>query len=268
MAITITFSIQKGGVSKTTTTGITAHLMAKEGYRVLVCDFDSQGNVTNLLTGMEQDEYEDQTILNALVEKNPKKYIIKATENIDVLPADDFLAKFPRWLYTDYGVPKPGQKKGKPLSLALYELLKPLQNDYDFILIDTPPSLSEMTTNAVCSSDFVVVLAESSKWAYTAIPRFLATVFHARDTLNPDLKVAGILRTMNDSRRYDSKAFVKTIGNKYPDLVFDTVIKRKAATGRLAVEGFEDNKELNEALESYTDYYEELKKRIGVNVNV
>lgn len=262
MAKTITFSIQKGGVSKTTTTGITAYLLSRDGYRVLVVDMDSQGNATNLLSQMEQDEYEDQTILNAFEDGDAKPYIISAAERIDVLPADDFLAKFPRWLYTDYGL------SGKPVSLALYELLQPLQNDYDFILIDTPPSLSEATTNAVCASDWVVVLAESSKWAFTAIPRFLDTVYHVKEHINPGVEIAGILRTMNDSRRYDSKAFVELIADKYPELAFETVIKRKAATGRLAIEGFFENQELNEALTGYKHFYEELKNRIGVVANV
>lgn len=262
MAKVLTFSIQKGGVSKTTTTGIVAYLMAKEGHRVLVVDMDSQGNVTNLLTQMEQEEYEGRSILEAFEEGNAAPYIVETPLNIDVLPADDFLAVFAKWLYSEY------IKTGKPQALALYELLKPLQEKYDYILIDTPPSLSEQTTNAVCASDFVVILAESSKWAFTAIKRFVNTVEHAKQNLNPGLEIAGILRSMTDSRRYDSKVFVELIAKEYPDQVFETVIKRKAATGRLAVEGFENNKELKEALDMYQDFYQELKNRIGVETHV
>lgn len=262
MAKTITFSIQKGGVSKTTTTGIVAYLLSQEGYKILVVDMDSQGNVTNLLTQMEQEEYEDETIMDAFRENNPKKYIIKASENIDVLPADDFLALFPEWIYTVY------VKAGNQKVLALRELLAPLQDDYDFILVDTPPSLSEQTTNAVVASDYAVVLTESSKWAYTAISRFLATTEKAKETHNPDLKVLGILRTMNDARRYDSRAMVDIIGESFPDLVFETVIKRKAATGRLAIDGFSENKELKEAISEYKDFYEELKNRMGIGSKV
>lgn len=257
MAKTITFSIQKGGVGKTTTTGIVAHLMAEEGKKILVVDMDSQGNGTNLLTQLEQDEYEDRTVMDAFRENNARKYIIKASENIDVLPADDFLALFPEWIYTVW------VKAGNQKTLALRELLEPLQNDYDFILIDTPPSLSEQTTNSVCASDYAVVLAESSKWAYTAISRFLDTAFVAKQSHNPDLEVLGILRTMNDSRRYDSKAFVNIISNAFPDLVFETVIKRKAATGRLSIDGFTENKELKEAIGAYREFYVELKNRMG-----
>lgn len=262
MAITITIGIQKGGVSKTTTTGIVAHLMTQEQKRVLVVDMDSQGNVTDLLTQLDPEKFEGRTILEAFEEMDADQYIIKVNDYLDVLPADDFLSTLPRWLYMDY------MKTRKPVSLALYELLRPLQDRYDYILIDTPPSLSEHTINAVCASDYVVVLAESSKWAFTAIPRFIATAEHAAKKLELNLKVTGILRTMNDSRRADSKAFVQLIGDEYPELVFDTVIKRKAATGRLSFEGFEDNKELESALEMYKGFYEELKTRIGVKANV
>lgn len=263
MAITITFSIQKGGVSKTTSCGIIAHLMSEEGNKILVVDMDSQGNETNLLTGLEQEEYEDKTIMDAFRENNAKKYIIKASENIDVLPADDFLAHFPEWIYTKYAPPGTGYKK----VLALRELLAPLQDDYHYILIDTPPSLSEQTTNAVVASDFAVILAESSKWAYTAITRFINTTEVAKETVNPDLKVLGILRTMKDSRTSDSKAFVEIIGDRWPELVFETVIKRKASTGRLSIYGFEDNKELKEAISAYEPFYKELKKRMGDGSN-
>lgn len=262
MATTITFGIQKGGCSKTTTTGITAHLMAQDGFKVLVVDMDSQGNATNLLTQKEQDEYEGQTILEAFEEGNARPYIMYASENIDVLPADDYLATFAKWLYGTYRL------TGKPQALALYEILAPLQDEYDFILIDTPPSLSENTTNAVCASDYVVVLTESSKWSYNAIPRFLETVSTAKEQLNPNLKVLGILRTMNDARRADSKAFVELTGEKFGDMVFETVIKRKATTGRLPIGGFFENDELAEALKEYKQFYAELKNRMGVTANV
>lgn len=262
MAKTIVFSIPKGGVGKTTTTGIIAYLLSQENNKVLVVDMDSQGNISNLLTGKEQIEYEDETIMDAFRVNDARPYILKASENIDVLPADDFLALLPQWLYGEEYA-----KTGNNESMALKNLLKPLQNEYDYILIDAPPSLSEATTNSIACSDFVVVLAESSKWAYTAIPRFLNTVEVTKETFNPNTVVLGILRTMIDPRRSDSKAYVELIGAKYPEMVFDTVIKRNAATGRLAYEGFFDNKKLKKAIHPYKDFYEELKNRMGAGMN-
>ena len=115
---------------------------------------------------------------------------------------------------------------------------------------------------------YVVILAESSKWAFTAIPRFMETVEYAKENVNPKVKIAGILRTMNDVRRADSKAFVELIADEYPNLVFETIIKRKAATGRIAIDGLFENKEIKEALDQYFLFYEELKTIIGVKQNV
>jgi chromosome partitioning protein len=255
-ATVITVGIQKGGTGKSTTAGILSYLLAEEGNRVLVIDMDSQGNVTNLLTGMEQEDYEGETILEAFEEKNIKPYIYKQSERLHVVPADDYLAMLARFLYTKY----PGKNK----SLALTELIEPIKRDYDFIIIDTPPSLAEPMTNSVCASDFAVVLAESSKWAFTAIPRFLKTIDVAREMADIDIKVIGILRTMQDVRRADFKAFCELIGEDYPELVFDTVIKRKAAIGRISLEGFEGNSELKDALKQYREFYKEFKERIGV----
>jgi chromosome partitioning protein len=262
MAKVITFGIQKGGVGKSTTSGIISYLLANEGYHVLVVDMDSQGNVTDLLTNMEPDEFAGQTILEAFEEENVRPYIHKVTENLDVVPADDYLATLSRLLYTS------SKYKGRNISLALSELLDPVKDQYDFIIIDTPPSLSEPMVNAVCSSDYVVVLAESSKWAFTAIPRFMETVQYAKENVNPKVELLGILRTMNDVRRADSKAFVELIGDQYPNLVFDTVIRRKAATGRIAIDGLFENKEIRSALEQYFLFYEEFKSRIGVKQSV
>jgi chromosome partitioning protein len=257
MAKVITFGIQKGGVGKSTTSGIISYLLAKDGYKVLTIDMDSQGNVTDLLTNLEPQEFEGKTILEAFEDGDIRSYIYQVTQNLHVVPADDYLATLARFLYTKFS--------GKNLSLALNDLIEPVKDEYDFIIIDTPPSLSEPMVNAVCSSDFVVILAESSKWAFTAIPRFIETVEFAKNNVNANINIAGILRTMNDSRRAASKAFVELIGEEFPSLVFNTVIKRKAATGRIAIEGLFENRELNDALDQYYDFYKELKNKIGVN---
>lgn len=262
MATVITVSIQKGGVGKSTTAGTMAYLMSQEGYKVLALDLDSQGNLTDLLTGIEPEDFEGETILEAFEHGDLEPYIISVNENLHVVPADDFLATLAKMLYTN------PRYVNQDKSAALKTILEPIKDRYDYVIIDTPPSLGEASTNAICASDYVVVLAESSKWAFTAIPRFLGTVEYAKEHINPNLKVAGILRTMNDARRADSKAFVELIGEEYPELVFDTVIKRKAATGRLSIGGIFDSSEREKktAMEEYKLFYEELKNRMGVTV--
>lgn len=255
MAVTITMGVQKGGCSKTSTCGIVIHLLAKEGNRVLAVDMDCQGNLTELLSGKPTIEFDKKTVLQALAKKDASSYLYNVSDQVDLLPADNLLAMLPRQLYMEFGFH----------DSAIYEqlalILKPLQDQYDFIIIDTPPALSEHTVNALVASDYVVVMYESSQWCYSAIPNFMGTVELAKK-INENITVAGILRTLNDVRRYDAKAFNEMIVEEYPELVFDTVIKRKAATGRISLYGFENNAELTEAIDQYLPFYQELKKRV------
>jgi chromosome partitioning protein len=254
----ITIGLQKGGVGKSTTSGILAYFLSEEGYKVLAVDMDSQGNLTDLLTQKDLEYFAGQTILEAFETKNIKDYIYEINHKLHILPADDYLATLSKLLYTS-----PQWKHINEKNFALKEILEPVIHDYDYVIIDTPPSLSEPMVNAICASDYVIILAEGSKWAFSAIPRFLETVEFAQENINPDLKVLGILRSMNDVRRADTKAFVEIIKEEWPELCFDVVIKRKASTGRISMDGLFDNKELASAIDQYKLFYKELKERVG-----
>jgi len=141
-------------------------------------------------------------------------------------------------------------------------MLESVQDEYDFIVIDTAPSLCEQTTNALCASDYVVVMYECSNWCYSAIPNFMDSIEGARTVSHKDVQIAGISRTMNDARRSDAKAFNELIEEDYPKLVFETVITRKAPTGRISLYGFNNNTELNQTLHHYKDFYKELLERV------
>jgi chromosome partitioning protein len=262
LAITITMGIQKGGCGKSTTTGILSYLLKEDGYRVLSIDMDSQGNLTELLSEQPSNQFMGKSVLEALQQNDIKRYIVPVGENLDLLPANNFLATLPRWIYT--GKTYQGetiQFRGNP-SLILDTALDQIRDEYDFIIIDTPPSLSEQTTNALCASEYVVVLFESSNWCYSAIPNFMDSVISANEFGTRDTKVVGILRTLNDVRRSDAKAFNEMIEEDYPNEVFKTIITRKAPTGRLALYGFNENSELKKALEQYRNFYKELIQRV------
>lgn len=223
---------------------------------------DSQGNLTELLTEQPSNEFMGKSVLEAMQHNDIKSYIVPISENLDLLPATNFLATLPRWIYT--GKTYHGETipfNGNP-SLILDNALDQVRDEYDFIVIDTPPSLSEQTTNALCASEYVVVLFESSNWCYSAIPNFMDSVVSANEFGNRDTKVIGILRTLNDVRRSDAKAFNEMIEEDYPEDVFKTVITRKAPVGRLALYGFNENAELKQALEQYRNFYKELIDRV------
>ena len=124
------------------------------------------------------------------------------------------------------------QFSGNP-SLILDNALDQVRDEYDFIVIDTPPSLSEQTTNALCASEYVVVLFESSNWCYSAIPNFMDSVISANEFGTRDTKVIGILRTLNDVRRNDAKAFNEMIEEDYPNEVFKTVHYKKSTCRKI-----------------------------------
>jgi chromosome partitioning protein len=262
VAITITMGIQKGGCGKSTTTGILSYLLKEDGYKVLAIDMDSQGNLTELLSEKPSNEFMGKSVLEAMQQNNIEEYIISIDDHLDLLPANNFLATFPRWIYT--GKTYQGESlpfKGNP-SLILDQTLDQIRDKYDFIVIDTPPSLSEQTTNALCASEYVVVMFECSNWCYSAIPNFMDSVEGARSFGNRNTQVLGILRTMNDVRRSDAKAFNEMIEEDYPNDVFKTVVTRKAPIGRLALYGFNENVELKQALAQYKSFYKELITRV------
>lgn len=262
-ARTISFGIQKGGCGKSTTTGVLAYLMSQDGYKVLSIDMDSQGNLTELLSNQPSNEFVERSVLEAMQYHNARKYIVSVGENLDLLPANNFLATFPRWIYT-FNTYKERKMPyiGKSFNI-LDHLLDQVRDDYDFILIDTPPALSEQTTNALCASDDVVVMYECSKWSYSAIPNFLDSVEQAMVVGNRDTQIVGVLRTLTDARRSDAKVFNELIAEDYPDDVFNTVIKRLAAVGRISLYGFEGNTELQTALPQYESFYKELLDRVS-----
>jgi chromosome partitioning protein len=255
MAKTITFGVQKGGVGKTLTSGITAFLLAREGFKVLAVDMDSQGNLTQFISGIDDlIEFEEQTVLEAIKDGDVRPYIKVINDNLHLLPSDDYLATVAQFLFRDY--------KGNP-SLALDKALTPVKDYYDFIIIDTPPALSEQTINALCASTHVVIMFETSKFCYSAIPRFVDTIEAAKKRVNPNLKIAGILRTLADAKRTDSKAMIELIEDDYIGLVFDTVIHRRATTGRLPVYGLWDNPEAEQAFNYHKKFLQELMDRVG-----
>lgn len=253
MAKVITFGIQKGGSAKTTSCGITAYLLSKR-YKVLAIDLDSQGNLTEFLTQRDIYDFHGNTIFEAMKAQSPLNKIHKINDRLHIIPADDHLAIFSRWLYSDY-------KKGNP-SLVLAKTLEPIKRNYDFVLIDTPPALGDQTINALSASDAIVTMFETSKFCYSALSRFFETVEHVKAKVNPTLTVAGILCTMIDNRRVDTKALLELVNEEYKDLCFSTVIQRKAATGRIAIAGLFDNPEAPQAVEQYEVFVKELLDRV------
>lgn len=248
----ISFGIQKGGSSKTTTSGVVSYLLSKD-YKVLAIDMDSQGNLTEFLGRKDVEYFSGRTILEAMQEEDVTNYIYKVSDTLHIVPADDLLATFSRWLYNDHR----GDK-----AMVLRETLKPVMDQYDYIILDTPPALGDLTINALSTSDRVVAMFEASVFCYSALGRFLETCWHVREKVNPRLAVAGILRGLIDARRTDNKALISQVAETYGELCFETILTRNAAAGRLPLVGFDNNNELDKAVAQYEYFVKELLDRV------
>ena len=240
----ISFGIQKGGSSKTTTSGVVSYLLSRE-HKVLTIDMDSQGNLTEFLARRDVVDFSGRTILEAMQDKDVTNYIYKVSETLHLVAADDLLATFSRWLYSDY---RHGDR-----ALVLRETLQPVMEEYDYIILDTPPALGDLTINSLAASDYVVAMFEASIFCYSAL---------GRERANPNMAVAGILRGLIDARRTDNKALIAQVEEVYGEMCFDTVLRRNAAAGRLPITGFENNNELDQAVAQYEKFLKELLQRV------
>lgn len=243
----ITFSLQKGGVGKTTTCALTAFLLSQMDYKVLTVDMDSQGNLTQIISGYDDlTVFKDQTVKNAMELSDADSFIKVINDNLHYLPADDYLVLM-------------SEEVGP---LGLRNALANTIDDYDFILVDTPPNLGKETLNALFASDYVVMMFETAKSAYNALPRFIGTVEGVKANGNSSLEIVGILATLADSRRSDSKELLELVKEEYNGLVFNTVISRRAAVGRIAVYGLNENPEIRKATEQHREFVKELLERV------
>ena len=252
----ISFALQKGGVGKTTATALTGYLLSRD-YKVLAVDFDSQGNLTQLLTQRDVYEFRGATILEAIHESDVRPYIVPITDSLHLVPAEDLLSTLSKYIFTEY-------KGSISPSLLLKKALEPVMDSYDFILIDLPPNLGEQTSNGLGASDYVVVMFQSEPFSHSAVDRFMEFL---RDGIlpfvNPDLRVAGILTSIHDARASIDKALVDDIQEQYKGIVFETVIRRKTRIKEFSIQGIVDRtKNDQEALQSYKSFVEELLERV------
>lgn len=212
----IAIANQKGGVGKTTTAVNLAACLAEAGQRVLVVDFDPQGNASSGLM-MEMPQLEGSVYDLICGNVNPEECIAKeAFPNLDVLVAGIDLAGAEAELQS---LPDRNTK--------LKDAIQSLRKKYDFILIDCPPSLGLLTLNAMAAADSVLLPVQCEYYAMEGLSQMLDTVKLAKQTINPKLKVEGILFTMYDPRTVLSQQVVSFVREGLPKLkYFKTVIPR------------------------------------------
>ncbi len=212
---------QKGGVGKTTSSINLAASLGKLGKKTLIIDLDPQGNATTGL-GINKGEI-SYSVYDVLTENcDIKKAIIKTKfTNLSILPATINLAGIDIELvekaYQDAKFRKNEQLKNSIVTL---------DNKYDYIIIDCPPSLGLLTTNALVCSDSVIIPVQCEFFALEGITQLLNTIIMTQTRLNPSLKIEGVLLTLLDSRTVLGLQVVEEVRKFFKEKVFNTIIPR------------------------------------------
>jgi chromosome partitioning protein len=219
----IVFANQKGGVAKTTTTLNLAVAFKEQGHRVLVVDLDPQGNLT-MSQGMNPDAIE-RSMFDVLVHRLPISEIIHQSE-VDVAVSSIDLAGAELALSSMIG-------RERALEKALLEV----RDKYDFIMIDTPPSLGLLTINAFVAATGVIVPVQCEYLSLRGLVQLENTLAMVRENLNPEVKIEGILPTMFDRRTLHSREAVEILEENFGDLVYKTRIRKTVRYAEAPVKG-------------------------------
>ncbi|MFN2627312.1 MAG: ParA family protein [Gaiellaceae bacterium] len=223
LARVIAFANQKGGVAKTTTTLNLGVAFAEQGQRVLVVDLDPQGNLT-MSQGWNPDEIE-RSMFDVLVHKLPITEIIRRGE-VDVAVSSIDLAGAELALSSLIGRER-----------ALEKALLPVLGAYDFILIDTPPSLGLLTINAFVAADGVIVPVQCEYLSLRGLVQLENTLSMIRENLNPTVEIEGILPTMFDQRLLHSREAIEILKENFGELVLQTKIRKTIRFAEAPVKG-------------------------------
>lgn len=248
---------QKGGVGKTTSTISLAAALAQFGRKVLVVDFDPQGAAS---VGLGVNAFElDETIYDLMIdpEVNPKNVVVKTqTTNVDLLPATIDLSAAEVQLVNEVA-----------RESILRNVLKPLVDDYDCILIDCQPSLGILTINALTAADGVLIPMATEYFAMRGVALLIDNIEKVQKRLNKSLKIDGIFATMFDSRTLHSQEVVESIMNRFHDDFLHTAISRtvKFSDSSAAAETIVTFAPTHSGAVQYRDLAKELISRGAIN---
>jgi chromosome partitioning protein len=214
---------QKGGVAKTTSTLNLGVALSERGLDVLLVDLDPQSNLT-MSQGIDPERVE-RSMFDVLVHKVPITDVIQHRE-VDIAVASIDLAGAELALASMIGRER-----------ALEKALMPVRADYDYILIDTPPSLGLLTVNALTAANGVIVPVQCEYLSLRGLVQLEATLQTIRENLNPDVRIRGILPTMLDTRLLHAREALELLERNFGDLVFRTRVRKTVRLAEAPVAG-------------------------------
>ncbi len=255
---------QKGGVGKTATSVCLGVTLANQGKKVLLVDFDPQGNLTKGFGYRDKTAYPysiKDVLLNEVFKKKIDwhNYILNTSENVDIIPSNIDLSKI------DLQLASAMSRE----NLLKRFLVEPKKN-YDYIIIDGNPSLNLFTINTLTAAGSVIIPVQAEPYATDGLVDLLYSINQIREELNPNLEIDGIVLTMTDARTNLSKHIVSEIRDLYGDSinVFKTIIPRsvKAAESVLAEQSPIKYAPQSEASKAYANLTKEVLERNGEGI--
>jgi len=215
MSKVLALANQKGGVGKTTTSVNLAASLAATKRRVLLIDLDPQGNAT-MGVGIDKTSLE-QTFCDVLLDGLEVHKVVQRIENagIDLLPAN-----------ADMTAAEVELMRAKNAEQRLKAAIAPIRDEYDYVLIDCPPALNMLTLNALVSADGVIIPMQCEYYALEGLTALMDTIEQVRSTVNPQLQIEGLLRTMFDSRNTLANDVSAQLIEYFGDRVYRTVVPR------------------------------------------
>ena len=223
MSRVIAFANQKGGVAKTTSVVSIGAALADLGHRVLAVDLDAQGALTFCL-GVDPDSL-DETVNDVLIRQLPIDKVL-LTREVDLVPSNIDLAGAEAVLLA---------KTGR--EYALQRALRDIVRDYDYVLIDCPPSLGILTINGLTAAGEILIPLQCEALSHRGVGQLIETLQDIRHFTNPDLVIAGVLPTMFDGRSLHARQVLADVGSRYDVKVFEPPVRKSIRFAEAAQAG-------------------------------
>lgn len=240
MAKVITFGNFKGGTGKTTNSAMMAYILSKLGYKTLLADLDPQANATSLYLHTKQRITNnivtfDKTLMSAIADEDLSDIIIEIKENLFLLPSFADFTSYPLFLEKKF----PNSQFNRVTFLN--ELMTNIKDDYDFILVDVPPTLSTYTDSALLASDYTIIVLQTQERSLVGAEAYVGYLQELIDNYNADFDILGVLPVLLKNNSKVDEATLNTAKDKFgEENLFKNVVKNMERLKRYDIIGIVD----------------------------